>query len=201
MWICHPLPFSYTLSVVCVFDFECWRIQKPQRRALCRTPLFARNAQLENLFLLIFIFYSFLRYYFFLVWHHFFPCSAECCGCFWLFFFFGLVLLLLLFEWTTTSRAEKKEWGHMLMSWLFWFRWNNNNRPTPVSSAWLSTLTSVSRSTPNVSSRCTSASDVTKSLPTFSASQTVPTWTCWPVSCFSLSVQKSWIKILPPTHQ
>jgi hypothetical protein len=33
-----------------------------------------------------------------------------------------------------------------------------------------------------VSSRCTSARDVTKSHPTFSASQTVPTWTCWPVS-------------------
>lgn len=87
----------------------------------------------------------------------------------------------------------------MLMSLLFWFllpgrlgtnnnNYNNNNRPTPVSSAWLSTLTSVSRSTPNVSSRCTLASVVTKSHPTFSASQTVPTWTCWPVGFISPSL-------------
>ena len=61
------------------------------------------------------------------------------------------------------------------------------NRPTPVSSAWPSTLTSASPSTPTVSSRCTLASDVMKSRPTFSASPTVPTWTCWPVSDFSSS--------------
>ena len=59
------------------------------------------------------------------------------------------------------------------------------NRPTLVFSASPSTLTSVSRSTPNVSSRCTLANVVMKSLPIFSAFPTVLTWTCWPVSCIN----------------